>query len=62
MWPDDKFICGNEISVTDIYIGGYFYNNILNPKSEFFEAFERAMAIHSTQRVNKYLSDFYEVF
>ena len=60
--PNDKFICGNKCTVFDIYVAGYFFNVILNPNSERPEGWKKSMLANSTDRVNKYLDSFKDVF
>mmetsp|Transcript_19439 Transcript_19439/g.29883 ORF Transcript_19439/g.29883 Transcript_19439/m.29883 type:complete len:89 (-) Transcript_19439:136-402(-) len=31
--PDSKFICGNEVTIYDFQVGGFFSNTIFNPKN-----------------------------
>ena len=59
---DDKFLCGNSITVFDIYVAGYFYNVILNPKSEVAAGWTTCMNANSSDAVNAYLNNFEEVF
>ena len=62
MHPNDKYFTGNEITVFDIYIAGFFYNVILNPDAVSAENWKQGMADHSTDRVNQFLKDFGEEF
>ena len=55
---EDKFICGNDITIYDIVVGGFFYNIVLNPNAACAEGWKKAMDDHSTERINKYLNDF----
>ena len=35
--PGFKFICGNELTIYDFTVAGYFHNVFLNPNAEFAE-------------------------
>ena len=59
---DKKFICGDTPTIYDISVAGFFFNIALNPFSTGADGWKQAMSQHSTERVNKYLSDFEEVF
>ena len=43
-YPNDKFFTGNEITVYDIFIAGFFYNVILNPTAIGADDWKEAMA------------------
>lgn len=35
--PSFKFICGNELTIYDFTVAGYFFNVFMNPQAEFAE-------------------------
>ena len=57
---EDRFVCGNDITIYDLYIGAWFVDVFLNPKAQFADGWKKAMEEHSTPRVNKYIEDFKE--
>ena len=56
--PGFKFLCGDELTIYDFTVAGYFYNVILNPNAEFAADWQAAMKRHCTKRVWKYLNNF----
>lgn len=56
--PSFKFICGNELTIYDFTVAGYFHNVFLNPKAEFADGWQKTMKRHCPKRVQKYLSNF----
>ena len=35
--PDFKFICGDYVTIYDLYVAGYIHNVMLNPSAKFAE-------------------------
>ena len=57
-----KFICGENITIYDISVAGYFHDVILNPKAKYAEKWAAMMESKCPVRVKYYLKDFGEVF
>ena len=56
--PSFKFLCGEELTIYDFTVAGYFYNVVLNPNAEFADDWKKAMKLHCPKRVWKYLNNF----
>jgi len=57
-----KFVCGDNLSVYDLVIGGIFTNVIKNPNNKGAEAWKKAMDTFVPARVLQYVSDFESEF
>ena len=54
---DDKFITGNEFTVYDLFVGGFFVNSFMNPNANHADIVLAAME-KAPERVKKYITDF----
>ena len=61
MFPDDKFLCGNEVSIFDIFVAGTILNIFLNPKADRADGWSACMSESSSPAINQYISNFREV-
>merc|ERR1712150_224508 len=54
---DSKFICGDNLTIADFVVGGWFTNVVFNPNRKtpkFNEAYEK----HAPERLKTYNNDF----
>ena len=56
--PGFKFLCGEELTIYDFTVAGYFHNVMLNPDAEFADGWAKSMKLHCSKRVWKYLNNF----
>ena len=56
--PGFKFLTGEELTIYDFTVAGYFHNVILNQHAEFAQEWAQAMKRHCSKRVWKYLNNF----
>lgn len=56
--PDFKFICGEQLTIYDLYVAGYMHNVMMNPNAKFAAEWAETMAKHCPERVTQYLQNF----
>jgi len=55
--PDSKFITGDELSIYDFTIGGWFTNLVLNPNAKYKAHFDTVWA-NAPEKVKAYVNNF----
>lgn len=56
-WPESKFITGDQVSIYDFTIGGWFLNLVLNPNAKYRAHFEVVWA-NAPEKLKTYINNF----
>lgn len=54
---NEKYICGNKLTIYDCTVGGFFFNIVLNPNAKFADKWAKAWE-KAPQRVKGYAANF----
>ena len=55
---ETKFICGENLTIYDFYVGGLFVNNVHNPQGRLHAGLLKVYNEKAPERLKKYISDF----
>ena len=61
LFPESKFLCGNEVTIFDIFVAGSMLNIMLNPLADRADGWKFYMDKHSSPLVEQYIANFEEV-
>ena len=56
-WPESKFITGDQLSIYDFTVGGWFLNLVLNPNAKYRAHFEVVWA-NAPEKLKTYINNF----
>lgn len=55
---DDKFICGDSLTVADFVCGGFYVNLVLNEENRYKELWAEGFNSAAPDRLKQYIKDF----